>query len=290
MTHLTTEQLLEIAEDPNRLTDDQRTHLLSCAECRTKLSNLQRTMDQFNHEAGQLKGIASGVSETTLSDYFDGSLDETQASAIKAEIQSHGALTKEALHFLTHSAAMDRSLNNTAVVQEAEQPEVSLKERVTDWLQSWRAPVWQTASASFAVALVVGVLFLNSPSSDAPTNVVQFQNDSGLYWQLPQPGMGFFQLSTAEQEPFDGVLVEMIGDQVQFQWPEIQGVSEYQLQVQTLQQGNVMTVLNTTIDQTEVLESLTRFETGRQYDWTLTGLAEDGRQFRAQGGFVMMGQ
>jgi hypothetical protein len=286
MTHLTHEQMIEFIEAPE---DPQvmaiRDHVVSCSQCRNKMADIETTLTQLRERHASLSSYqTSGIDPIQLADYFAGTLSTQVHAQIKAALAHNPQLTKEALHFLTHDAAMNRSVADK-VQPETAPPETApnMAQRLLTWLNSWQLPVWQPVSASVALVFVLGLL-INFGSTD----VMQFQTDSGLYWQTPQPGMGFFQLATAERSDYDGVSISQNEQTLMFDWPAVDGVSDYRFELQTLSGGRIESLGEQVVQATQTEVAIDQFIRGKHYEWVLSGLADDGKAFQARGGFVLM--
>jgi hypothetical protein len=284
MTHLTPEQMIEFIETPEAAhLSDFRDHLVHCAQCRTELASLEITVSEFKEKHAGLSidqtALHRSIDPLTLENYFSGSLSTQEHDKIKAELSTNPQLKKEALHYLTHTSAMNRSVEQAS----PERTKTSWLEGLFSWLNGWQLPVWQPVTASVSFVLVLGVLF-----STGQTELMQFQNDKGIYWQTPQPGMGFFQLATAEKSDYPGVDVSQSAETLAFSWPEVEGVSDYRFEVQTLNEGRVQSLGETVVQTNQANIPIERFTRGKHYEWVLSGLASDGREFQARGGFVLM--
>lgn len=281
MKHPEDEGLIAFLENPEDATFKTLSlHLALCQNCRNQmhaLSKLQETLKEIATETAIL------VDETSLA----------EDNILEQEPQS----LKAALHFATHSAAMDRALNEETEERSPEKqrheqtsPPFSFAEMVQGWLRL-RTPFWVTAPAAAFVAIVL-IFFVSSPfSPDAEKlTIAPYQDNAVITFQekTQRPGMGFFDKARTSVQTFDDirvVLVEKTG--IVLSWPPVENAMNYTLRLQMIRDGKKKTVEEITTHETEAVFQKEALEKNTRYEWRLSGKTQDEKTFQASGGFVV---
>ncbi|MBU2864281.1 hypothetical protein KO489_10530 [Reinekea forsetii] len=301
MNHFNAEELLGFLDDPKNPSQQVlRTHLVDCAQCRNKLAQLKAMPTQLLESQMHLASCQGLTDEDALliAAYVEKRLDTAEHQKIEQRIKHDAQWQKAALHYAMHSTQVNalESIQHTAAVTSSKKSQHKNKkswfEKIRNSLDSWQAPIWQPIAATFIVTFAVGLFVINdaqnktTDATDAP-QLVQFQSDEGLFWQQPTPGLGFFHSANAERAPYAGVYIQLDALQLNAQWPAIEGVEIYQFRITHFTQGAIHTIADQQIADTELTLPASLFSSGKAYEWVLSGLANDGRQFQTSGGFVV---
>ena len=298
MNHFNAEELLGFLDNPNNPSQQVlRTHLVDCAQCRSTLAQLKAMPTQILESQMNLASSQGLTDDDALliAAYVEKRLDTAEHQKIEQLIKHDAQWQKAALHYAMHSNQVNtlESVQHTTTVISSKKSQHKNKhswfEKILNILDSWQAPVWQPVAATFIVTFAIGLFVMNDAQNkaiDAP-QLVQFQSDEGLFWQQPTPGLGFFHSANAERAPYAGVYIQLDALQLNAQWPAIEGVETYQFRITHSTQGAIDTIADQQIADTELTLPASLFSSGKAYEWVLSGLANDGRQFQTSGGFVV---
>ena len=141
--------------------------------------------------------------------------------------------------------------------------------------------------------MTIAMLIFNqfNPARDGQAmRVIAFQDNPVLQYstQDTQPGIGFFSQVGADSKPFAGMTIELQAeDRLRLSWPEIPGVSDYNLKLQVFRDGQTRLLARRQLDSTVAEIQLDEPLTQHRYEWVLSGNTLDQGSFQANGGFVI---
>ncbi len=241
----------------------------------------------------------SDAEQQQIMDYVDGAGDAQSRAAAAALIQNNPAAQKAALHYASHRAAMSQDV--PPQIDAATQPSSSgfslaqLAHKLLGWLDN-RVPLWAalpaTALAAYAVVASLPLLDNHAPHN---LQVASYQDNPVLQFRAPGqlPGIGFFSQADNTTAPYTNIRITAVQDDatgnsaVQIQWPPIADAVTYSLRLQLFDKGMKKPVGEQRTSANHARFELGKLETGKRYEWVLTGNTRDNKTFYTTGGFVL---
>lgn len=316
LTHPDKDTLAEFAEAPHlEKWADIRMHLLECAECRLYVQKLQALNVELKDIRPQddLETTALPIDDETLMAYLAKALPAGEMQRIDQLTKSNGQLLKALLHMRSHVSEEQlsqfkpsyQSVNHAREQNDSINGFSALLTQLLMGAKSWfnfQPPVWATAlfvlgfvgfMGQYQSKLIQGTDGQLANIQHSNIHVAQYQDQTGITWtaQAQQPGIGFFRQPDIVQD-YDGLKVSFIKEKtLALQWPQLDNVDEYRLRL--LQVGQVdgrkqETLLHeSTVKENSLQVELDRLLYNRRYQWQLIGTDQQGRRFKAEGGFVL---
>jgi len=288
--HPETDDLNDYLLQPQRAAfSGVRLHLAGCAECRLQLAALSSL--QRYYPSLQTASIDDALQQE-IADYIDGSVSGEVALQ---NIKQDPAALKAALHYASHSAAM----NEPARQEKAQSQKTSFARSLVSSLArlfEYRSSVWLSASVSAALVMVLAVLVFPALDSDRSlmdktVQIVPYQDNPQIHFRPERalPGIGFFSSTEARRQPYGvfQVAYQSAAGSLQLIWPPVDNAQQYTLRLQMISQGRKNTVaqISTELNQAEI--KLDTTDMNHRYEWTLSGITHDGKNFITSGGFVI---
>ena len=282
---------------------DVRRHLQACEPCRLRSDQLSTLSQRLRHEVPLYKAsLPVDVTDATdITTEEAASLIQSgqglTAEQLKTIRQSPAAM-KAALHSLTHSAAMQRD------IQQHVSPETTTtsdsiatqtrKTNLLEWLKQFVTihPAWLSIPTTAVVifVLTLGLTGQLRQHSDLPL-VTAYQDNPVVNFQpagAQHPGIGFFSNVPSTSRPFAPVQVTVSFDGIlALQWPAINKAVDYAVQIAEIQGDNPIQLFQQITNKPQIRFIAFKPHKGRRYTWTISGKVQDGQQFKAQGGFVI---
>ena len=285
--HPEIEQLIAYSEQPESL--ERRPvglHLASCAQCRKNME----VLSSLRQHAGWIATDTSQSSDQIV-DLLHNRLSEQAAAELRAGIKQNPAMLREALHYVRHHLAMQRSVRAPKVSMTKHSLWDDVKRTIIESLR-FETPVWKLIPVAVVLVVVVTVFgYLESPDQKMQVaKLVRFDDQPGIQFvaQESQPGIGFFANTRQTSEPFDGVSVQMKNDrEISFSWPEINGALNYRLKLQVFHNGETVLLGRISGNKPEGVIKLAEPPGQYRYEWVLTGDTINKQSFQTTGGFVV---
>lgn len=305
--HPTMDTLLEYLEQPEaRDFADLRLHIATCGQCRgniQRLTELKHHIHTYGPMATVNAPTENNLAAQEIEQYVDGQLPDEHAAQIKAQLQSDPGALKAALHYASHSVAMEKTvLNPPAIKETAEQasrpsffaPGVFKKGFLKQLagLFDLRPPVWisvpATAAIVFALSIVTVPNWMASSSHDI--NIAAYQDKAVIHFQETKqlPGIGFFNKAHRSSKSFDAMKVRLSKNSVlEMRWTPVENAKSYQLALHVVNEGQKISVkeLSLSDNRATITDFIPKY--GKRYEWTLNGETTDAKSFYTTGGFVI---
>jgi len=310
--HPDIEILIDYADSPNaKAFSPVRQHLIHCSDCRfqvDRLSTLQQDIVNaiprmaFNVDSAQ----ADALLDQKIEGLINNQLDETSQQQVSAQLKENNDALKSALHYATHSTAMQRHLAETAPRPKAEEINgngVSLSQRLGRYIKAYlqkKTPLWRTAPAAIALSALLTIIILpllNTPPA-ATNRIAVYQDNPVMHFKkgvLPNASIGFFGEANTMNIPYQGMKISAIAaDEIHFSWPSVQNAKQYTLTLYQYSNNEKKRLFNrsTQPSQLELNIELNieqkgmALENNQRYEWQLSGTTHDEQQFSTRGGFV----
>jgi len=260
-----------------------RLHLAGCADCRTQIDTLESL---HSHYPSLQSETIDSAQQQEVEDFIDGSANDY---ANLQKIKTNPAALKAALHYASHSAAM-----NEEIKPDIQQQKISIVDSLKFLLThifEYRSPMWLTASVSAVLVLALSVfVFPEMNSADKSLQIVQYQDNPQIQFRPEQalPGIGFFSKTEEESHSYDGLnVVYARPDKIRLSWAPVDRAKLYKLRLQMIAQGkkNTLAEISTELNQAEI--KLNATDINHRYEWRLSGITHDGKTFMTSGGFVI---
>lgn len=264
-------------------------HLAGCRECRNQAGLLSAVRARATAQ------VRVGLSETEqlcIAEYVDGQLPPAAAQEIAARLATDPQQLKAALHYATHSAAMQRSL---APIEEAAKPQQMPGASTGFWqtlsdLFDWRPSVWISAPLGAALTLVIALVILPADQHSSGLTLATYQDHAVVNFrpETAPPGIGFFSAAKQFERPFARMEIALTPQQgLQLRWAPVAGANSYRLELFVIEQEQ-----RTALGQVSTQTALARIvpfsaKPGNRYEWELSGKTNDGYVFSTKGGFVI---
>ncbi|NOY73798.1 MAG: zf-HC2 domain-containing protein [Gammaproteobacteria bacterium] len=293
--HLATDLMMEYLEssEKNRWRE-LHLHLARCSICRSKLTGLQRVMDEvmaFVPLTSQAKSSAH-VDEISLANFVDGKLDEARHSFIQEHVEHCQACRHAMLHYHVQQS---HGRPVTTVAQSDAERRVAFGWRLKQWLPSGLSmrflpshgrPVLVSLVLIFLVILV-GV----SRQWLEPKEQMLIANYRDSYYlrltSLPlSPSVGFFDQGEQQEQKYQGIQVMLRHQQLHLSWPAIAGAEQYKVRIYPANDPGQQAQSITTAELEYTVKGFSAV-LGERYRWELTGQTTDHLQFFMTGGFVV---
>lgn len=268
--HPTIEDLTGYIEEPDASAlKNTRQHLVTCKECRNKIMKLEELNHNITHILPRLLDASESASDSL----------------------------KARLHSATHSAAMGRFLNDAQEQsndKSAEGRPSGLKNMLMRFVD-WQPPAWASISATAIVVLAITlvlppVTFLSGKSHNS---VIAYQDDPFVTFRLPgqqPPGIGFFNDASRSRDSFSSLTITLNSDQsLHIKWTPVKNAKNYQIRLFRIQDTDRQLIDKSDTDRPEIIFNNPGLETGKRYEWVITGKTTDNLTFETQGGFVVAG-
>jgi len=293
--HLATELMMEYLDSPEKNHwNELHLHLASCSACRSKLTGLQRVMDEvmaFVPLTSQSKSSVH-VDEIDLANFVDGKLDEAHFQVVQAHVEHCQACRHAMLHY---HAQQNHISQLTTVTPPGADRRAALGLRVKQWSSSlfsmrdsfsYGRPVFISLSAIFLVVLIgVSVQWLEPQEEMLIAN---YRDSHYLRFTSMSlsPGVGFFDHAEQQEQKYKGIHVTLRGQQLHLSWPAIASAEQYKVRIYPVNDSDQQVQSITT---TELEYTLKKFlpAPGERYSWELTGQTADHLRFFMKGGFVV---
>lgn len=267
-----------------------REHILHCAACRAKVDTLHSLQHQLGVLLPELAPAHRAVVNTAdIAAYVDDRIEAASRSALAKQIKDDPASLKSALHYATHSAAMQQVLDSTHHYSTTSHTTNELWPKLKRWLTG-PTPAWSMAAAA---SLLLGINLLvsnhNQQESSEKLQIASYQDDAKLYFPGDSaPGIGFFHNAQPQQaEKFSGMEFNLnTPNTLTVHWPEVENATYYTFNLRLISAGITQTLADTQVGAPE-LQITFEPQPGKRYEWQLSGQTQDGKFFQTQGGFVL---
>ena len=272
-SHLSTDEMTDYLDNPEASDFCKlRLHLANCTECREKTMKMSSMKHNLQHILPRLLDTTESASDS---------------NALKAE-----------LHLATHSAAMRRHLDNTSSESETTKPEANIKQTGKPGtfiknLISWQTPVWASVTATAVVVFAVTLLLppVTFIANNTDISVIAYQDDPFVTFRKSDqniPGIGFFNEANQSRENFSTITLALKdGNNLHMKWSPVNKAKNYEISLFKLQNQNKVLVTKKATTNNEVIFNLPKIETGRRYEWTITGKTTENLVFQTKGGLIV---
>lgn len=306
--HPDAEDIIAYLENPQaEVFTDICLHLAHCEDCRHQaenLSDIEKTIKRegaalFRHGVNSNPELKQAEAQHQIEGFVDQQLEGEAKSAVESLIAREPQALKAALHYASHSAAMERELEQqTSTPQLRQSTEPSRSQTGTAVTTGWQERIrhWLNPSVWVAVpvtALATAVLVINlAPLLNATGNmtvasyqdnpVIQFHDKDQL------PGIGFFTDAFNVIKPFNKVEVSIVDtDSIHFLWPAVDKAISYTFKLQVIDNGQKVIVAEKTTPKNSIDISGLDTRVDHRYEWILSGKTNDAQKFYTMGGFVI---
>lgn len=241
-------------------------------------------LQQFIQDPEADSGIALHLAQCTACRARVAALESLKRHAEWSGLYPAGE-RKAQLHAIANAYEMEQDMLQASGAVNADSipsPWLRLKDFINRWHDYRVMPV-----AAMAMLLALVVLPWLLLQQQGP-RVVTYQ-DNPVVEIMPRgavPGLGFFDASKPEQQPFEGMDVSLQGQQAVMHWPELADAVSYNLAVYVVQQGEKRLITQQQSTSPAAKVKLDEQPSGH-YTWLLTGKTHSGKLFRAEGGFVI---
>ena len=273
---------------------DVRLHLAQCQACRDEVAALT-AVDRFYPE---LEHATNDAVQQLICDFVDDKLAPQARAEAEAQIHNDDSALKAALHYASHAAAMSAVLGERdAELAQQNNPaseQTTGASGVINTLGRWldlRAPLWAVVPATaFAVAMLAVSLQTFISGNHSSYQVASYQDNPVMQFRKNEdlPGIGFFSKADRSTTAYNNVQVSVLdATRIRIDWPQVANALQYTMRLQMFNQnqklplGEISTKLPTATFTTAELNS------GRRYEWILSGKTQDDKTFYASGGFVI---
>lgn len=266
-----------------------RLHLAQCEDCRNEVNTLS-ALQQFYPTLP-----ASDANDTpqAIHDYVDDRLSPEARDDVAAQLAKDPATLKAALHYALHSAAMNAELGAAHSPRETAERESGASSWWRQFAQLFelRTPLWMTLPATAAVAAVLafGVQhFSEQPGGEYV--VAAFRDNPVMEFSdnHTQPGIGFFSRAGQSSSAYDNVRIRMTdAGRLTIEWPKVDRALSYTLRLQVFRQKQKITVDEVTTTMPHASFNVDPADTGRRFEWVLSGTTQQHKTFYTTGGFVI---
>ena len=301
-THPDIEQLTGYMESPeSRQYNTIRSHLMACDQCRgrvDKLTQLEFDIKHYVPRFSQRSKLLEGDVEQDIERFVDKQLDAKKSEAVKQRVDSDAESLKAALHYATHSSAMrknidDVSFNSSKREKRSVSSPGSIFSRLLIYLQR-PAPVWTMAPATLLLAAIISLPLLYSDTTTRDTGAViaKFQDNAVVSFSsadIPAGSIGFFHDAKSHSKPFGGIDITMNANKgLDLSWQAINKAKSYSLTVYSFESDQKQEIATTTTELPMISINNINWETGKHYQWEISGITDDGLKFSTQGDFVFI--
>lgn len=304
MTHPETEQLTAYLSNPQSCEFKELSlHLAVCESCRSEVS-LLTAIKSNAHELGsgqkdefiKTDSHLKNIDEQKIEEYVDNLLSGKEKQNRESAIKNNPLALKAALHYATHSSAMERGLQclNEPAVGENLQWASKLSES-TSLFNSIKKflypPVW--VSVPVTAAAVTILFFVITPgfqSESSNMTIASYQDNAVIHFMQTKqtPGIGFFSKANKTTKPFGNVRINLVDhDTVAISWPEIENAGFYTIGLQMFDKGDKIIISEKTTTNNHIEIKGLKAASNRRYEWILSGETKEGKTFHATGGFVI---
>jgi len=298
-THPSTELLAGYVASPESTDyNELRQHLSHCTECRNQTMKLS----QLNHNIAHV-----------LPRYLTYKANSIYKANGIHEANDHNDL-KSALHFATHSAAMERHFNESSIHatihwtttnttpnsgRNGKESNVTkgFIEKISDFLSdvlTAAPPVW--VSVPVTAALVFSITLMFTPvSNKTEMTIVAYQDNPVIVFetlldntnQVP-PGIGFFSAAKHQSEPFNSISIALTDNSIlHLKWSPIRNAISYIINLYLIDGADRKLIGEVSAKTAEAVFSKSNLQPGRRYEWLITGKTKTNLSFQTQGGFVV---
>ena len=276
-----------------------RLHLAQCSQCRALIDGLTG-LEQVSQQVLSMQTERDTLSEQQhqkIADYIDGRLSGDEHLQIKEFLQLNPLAMKAALHYASHSSAMDKAgLESTtdtisvATTGMAVNLWSGFMKKVND-LMSFQTPVWLTVPVTAVLVAMLSVTLLDqSPPEQSKYLIASYQDNAVIQFRPKDhlPGIGFFNNTTELSEAYANLKVPVSEDRhFRIQWPAVAQAINYTFRLHMFSQGSKLLVGEVTTEKTSVVISTKLDDINHRYKWVLSGETSDHRVFSTNGGFVI---
>jgi hypothetical protein len=280
------EEIAEYLEQPEAAAHTQyRRRLLASPLSRERADRAWRIQQTLREdpqsvipEIGDETALTPAMREE-LQSLRDGTLNEERRASLRERLQADPRLLREALHY---------SVGEGAPREHA----ASVRKPIGAWLaqlSAWRVPAWAAAGTAAALVLAVVLITPSGVSEEGGLRLAAYRDDPVIRFaaQDTLPGLGFFADAQTETQPFADVSVQLRGNELVMDWPEVAGARGYTVQLLVTEQGRQREVAKVETAASSAVIGEIKPVTGRRYVWVISGTAAGQRKFATRGGFVL---
>jgi hypothetical protein len=282
-------------------------HLAQCAACRSQLNTMvamKRHLpaiagDAFDTALGTDGSLEQMLQSQTIERFVDGERVETTGQQVEEALSESPLALKAALHYASHTIAMDRALDSKDASSTASattpRPAHGTSSRgfslaaIKTWL-SQRIPLWTALpAAAVATAILVLALTMISAPHGGRLQIATYQDNPVVQFRSHNraPGIGFFGTAAKSSAPFESVTVEATAKEgITLSWPPVPQASAYMVRLARREKGGTVPLAERTTSATTVTFKGLEIIFDHRYVWTLSGKTTDKKDFYAEGGFV----
>lgn len=309
--HPDIDKLTEYLLEPDNAGDKPlRQHLASCQACRTTVERLAGMHQSLQRQPFSSLADSSPLTETDdmqIAAMLDGALTSAQEKELRLKIDKSPAMLKSALHYASHSAAMQRdnivaeSLTETFVKTmdatrtkaiHERNPAPGLFSRFMHWLDQQTAALISvpvTAAIVFALAITFLPDAQNTPS---PFTIAAYQDDPVITFKpdsAARPGIGFFNtFGSSDIRPFVSMQISLSdSDILNMSWPKIATALEYNINISSVNNEGTTVLYSASTKQPGARFEGFRAQPGKRYEWVISGHTSEHSTFKTSGGFVI---
>lgn len=308
-THASIDELADYLDNPHsEASKTVSRHLAQCATCRSQINTLTAmkghltavTADACDPSMQTDGTLSEMLQSQTIERFVDGQLVDEERQRVKKALAERPLALKAALHYASHSAAMEKTLHSKGASSPAGGPVGRVEHgrsrgsllltAVKAWLTR-RVPLWTSlpaAALATGMLLMMSLTFSNNPhrgeiqiASYQDNPVVEFRSASQA------PGIGFFGTAARSRAPFGpvAVVVSAEGDII-ISWPPVPQASAYVVRLARREKGGTTPLSETATTATTATFKGLEIINDHRYVWTLSGKTADQKDFYAEGGFV----
>ena len=303
-THPDAEQLTGYMESPESSEHTTiRKHLMACEQCRVRIDKLLQLELDVKHFVPRFSPPTdlNNSDEQNIERFIDNQLDADDARTTIRQISSNPESLKSALHYAVHSAAMSRNIDtiNSGIRSKKMQTDTrqgstgSIFSQFFKYLQ-WPTPAWAIAPATLAITAILSFPLISTQVAQQNTGpqIAKFQDNAVISYSsadIPAGSIGFFHDAKSRTEPFSGINIVLNQKKgLDLSWPAIDKVNSYQLTLYSFENGQKQQIVSKeTVEPNTHINNID-WETGKHYQWKISGLTQDGLKYSTYGDFVLI--
>jgi len=256
-------------------------HLAGCLSCRQQLDVLVKITDAEDNLTDQ-------CDEELLADiqyYLKEEL--TDNKDFEDKLNNNKTVMKAALRYACADSAMQRNAQNSVV--KSLLPEKKSIFNLAQLFQ-YKAPLWFAFPAGAVASLLLAWLLMPMIQLTDTYQLVSYQDNPQIEFQLQNnmPGMGFFRSAKKQSQIYDSVDIVLLNDQqLQVQWPPVKNALSYTIKLYTFEKGEKRSLGKVSTHKLSAVFNTHGIKLKRRYEWVLSGLTSDHKQFNVSGGFIV---
>jgi len=312
-SHPEMEQLIEYIKNINSCNEGSLClHLAECENCRRHTEIISLLMQHLPVLSASMINIEQ---HNMIIDFIAGNIDRNKLKDIRLSIINDPKMLQAALYYASHSNAMNHEIENkdTHRMQIAGKSEnntllIKMIKKSMDVLMKWLYVIsgklsnlkWLKSKYFYVTAIIIFAVFIILLRSSFFTAEKKNTLFAVSYQDNPVIEFKDADLSPVTdsfaQKNFNTVTVNVINDKkIKISWPEIKHVSEYTIRLQQNRNGKIVLLQRHSVSHPYSIFDFSAtnrriLETGKRYEWILSGRTDANKSYYAKGGFVLTGK